>query len=139
MQPLGIAVIGLGWWGRIIVPLAKTSARLHVVKGVDPAPAAKEFAAAQGVAYESSFEAALADPAVQAVVLCTPHTRHTEQIGHSGHPRGRVRREVEPPHDRGVGGRRKVDDVLVELHLDVHTSLSGRCSTDMTRIGHECD
>jgi predicted dehydrogenase len=79
-QPLGIAVIGLGWWGRIIVPLAKTSAKLKVVKGVDPAPAAAEFAAAQGVAYESSFEAALADPAVQGVVLCTPHTQHTEQI-----------------------------------------------------------
>jgi predicted dehydrogenase len=50
------------------------------VKGVDPAPAAAGFAASQGIAYEMSFERALADPAVQGVVLCTPHTQHTEQI-----------------------------------------------------------
>jgi predicted dehydrogenase len=80
LQPLGVAVVGLGWWGRIIVPLLKDNAKLKVVKGVDPAPAAAEFASAQGIAYEPSFEKVLKDPAVQGVVLCTPHTQHTEQI-----------------------------------------------------------
>jgi predicted dehydrogenase len=80
MQPLAVAVVGLGWWGRIIVPLLKSSAKLKVVKGVDPAPAAAEFARGQGIAYGTSFEEALNDPAVQGVVLCTPHTQHTEQI-----------------------------------------------------------
>jgi predicted dehydrogenase len=47
---------------------------------VDPAPAAVAFAASQEIACESSFESALQDPAVQGVVLCTPHTQHTEQI-----------------------------------------------------------
>src|SRR5687768_14526475 len=78
--PLSVAVVGLGWWGRIIVPLLKGSTKLRVVKGVDPAPAAAEFARAQGIAYEPSFEAVLADPVVHAVVLCTPHTQHTDQI-----------------------------------------------------------
>jgi predicted dehydrogenase len=80
VNPLGVAVVGLGWWGRTIVPLLKGSAKLKVVKGVDPASAAAGFAASQGIAYEMSFERALADPAVQGVVLCTPHTQHTEQI-----------------------------------------------------------
>jgi predicted dehydrogenase len=80
VNPLGVAVVGLGWWGRTIVPLLKGSAKLKVVKGVDPAPAAAGFAASQDIAYEMSFERALADPAVQGVVLCTPHTQHTEQI-----------------------------------------------------------
>ena len=80
MEPLGVAVIGLGWWGRTIVPLLKGSTKLKVVKGVDPAPAAAAFAASQGLAYETSFERALQDPAVQAVALCTPHTQHTAQI-----------------------------------------------------------
>ncbi|HET7297667.1 MAG TPA: Gfo/Idh/MocA family oxidoreductase [Burkholderiales bacterium] len=80
MEPLGVAVIGLGWWGRTIVPLMKGSTKLKVVKGVDPAPAAAAFAASQGLAYETSFERALQDPAVQAVALCTPHTQHTAQI-----------------------------------------------------------
>ena len=75
-----MAVVGLGWWGRTIVPLLKDNAKLKVVKGVDPAPAAAEFAREQGIAHESSFEAVLKDPAVQGVVLCTPHTQHTGQI-----------------------------------------------------------
>jgi predicted dehydrogenase len=72
--------VGLGWWGRIIAPLLKESTKLRVVKSVDPAPGAAEFAQAQGIAHEASFEQALKDPAIQAVVLCTPHTLHTQQI-----------------------------------------------------------
>ena len=75
MQPLGVAVVGLGWWGRTIVPLLKDDAKLKVVCGVDPQPVALE-----GLRIVRSFEEALRDPAVQAVVLCTPHTLHTEQI-----------------------------------------------------------
>lgn len=75
MQPLGVAVVGLGWWGRTIVPLLKDNAKLKVVCGVELQPVALE-----GIRVIRSFEEALRDPAVQAVVLCTPHTQHTEQI-----------------------------------------------------------
>jgi len=78
--PLNIAVIGLGWWGRIIVPLAKTSSKLHVVRVADPAPAAVQFAASQDVPLSKSLDEVLRDPQVQGVVLCTPHTQHTDQI-----------------------------------------------------------
>ena len=77
---LNIAVIGLGWWGRIIVPLAKTSSRLRVVRVADPVPAAAEFAAAQKVPLSKDLDEVLRDRQVQGVVLCTPHTQHTEQI-----------------------------------------------------------
>jgi predicted dehydrogenase len=80
LEPLGVAVVGLGWWGRTIVPLLKGNAKLKLVKGVDPAPAAARFAAEQAIAYATSFEDALKDPAVEGVILCTPHTQHTEQI-----------------------------------------------------------
>jgi predicted dehydrogenase len=76
---LAVAVCGLGWWGRVIVPLAKSSAKLKVVRVVDPDPAAAAFASQQGIPL-SSFDDALQDPAVQGVVLCTPHTLHTDQI-----------------------------------------------------------
>ena len=76
---MNVAVMGLGWWGRIIVPLIKTSSRLRVVKVVDPAPAAADFAREQGVPL-ATFDETLKDPNVQGVVLCTPHTLHTEQI-----------------------------------------------------------
>jgi predicted dehydrogenase len=79
-KPLNIAVIGLGWWGRIIVPLAKTSSKLRVVRVADPAPAAAEFAASQELPLSKTLEEVLRDPQVQGIVLCTPHTQHTEQI-----------------------------------------------------------
>src|SRR5687767_8907541 len=80
LEPLRVAVVGLGWWGRTIVPLLKGNAKLKLVKGVDPAPAAAKFAAEQAIAYATSFEDALKDPTVEGVILCTPHTQHTEQI-----------------------------------------------------------
>jgi predicted dehydrogenase len=77
---LGIAVIGLGWWGRVIVPLARTSAKLRVVAVADPDPAAAGFAAQQKVPLTRSYEEVLRNPEVHGVVLCTPHTLHTDQI-----------------------------------------------------------
>jgi predicted dehydrogenase len=74
-QPLGVAVVGLGWWGRTIVPLLKESAKLRVVCGVDVQPVQLD-----GIRTLTSFEDALKDPEVQGVVLCTPHTLHTDQI-----------------------------------------------------------
>jgi predicted dehydrogenase len=76
---LKVAVCGLGWWGRIIVPLIKASSKLRVVKVVDPDPAAAAFAREQGVPL-ASFDDILKDREVQGVVLCTPHTLHTDQI-----------------------------------------------------------
>jgi predicted dehydrogenase len=75
MEPLGVAVVGLGWWGRIIVPLLQGSEKLKVVCGVDVQPVALD-----GVRTLASLEEALREPQVQGVVLCTPHTLHTEQI-----------------------------------------------------------
>ena len=79
VRPMNVAVMGLGWWDRIIVPLIKSSSRLRVVKVVDPDPRAADFAREQGVPL-ATFDEALRDPNVQGVVLCTPHTLHTGQI-----------------------------------------------------------
>lgn len=43
--------------------------------GVDPRVAPPE-----GIAWKKDLEAALRDPAVQALVLCTPHSQHAQQI-----------------------------------------------------------
>ena len=80
MSPLNIAVIGLGWWGRVIVPLARSSSKLRVVALADPDPAAAEFARQQSVPLAKSYEDVLGNRGVQGVVLCTPHTLHTDQI-----------------------------------------------------------
>ena len=40
----------------------------------------RDFAAEQKIAIGTSFEEVLADPAVQAVILATPHSRHRAQV-----------------------------------------------------------
>jgi predicted dehydrogenase len=77
---LNIAVIGLGWWGRILVDLAAQSDKLRVVRVADVNLQAQGFAKERDIPFSSSLDDALRDSAVQAVVLCTPHTLHTDQI-----------------------------------------------------------
>jgi predicted dehydrogenase len=77
---LDVAVVGLGWWGRVIVPLVKRSQALRLACVADPNPATEAFASEQGVPRVADYGQVLADSAVRAVVLCTPHTMHCEQI-----------------------------------------------------------
>lgn len=77
---LKTAVVGLGWWGRIIVPLLERSAKLEVVVAIDANPAAARFAREHGLEFAADLDAALRHPAVEAVVLCTPHSQHCDQI-----------------------------------------------------------
>ncbi len=84
MVNAGIAA--LGRWGRRLVDAVQgegvaASGHLRFVKGWNRTPAnAQAYAAARGVALVESFEALLADPAVEAVVLATPHTAHPGEI-----------------------------------------------------------
>jgi len=75
-----VAVVGLGWWGRIIVQLLKGSTKLRAVKGIDPSPLAAPFAREQGLPLAAELGDALSDREVDAVILCTPHSLHTDQI-----------------------------------------------------------
>jgi predicted dehydrogenase len=78
---LNVAIVGLGWWGRNIVGQLRGNAVLRPVLLVDvDEQAGGEFARSLQLPFESNFARALADPQVQGVVLCTPHSQHCEQI-----------------------------------------------------------
>lgn len=77
---LKVAVIGLGWWGRTIIATLRESAKVRVVAATDLDPSAASFAKDNGLRFLPSYEAALADPEVEAVILCTPHTLHHAQV-----------------------------------------------------------
>jgi predicted dehydrogenase len=77
---LNVAMVGLGWWGKVILGDLKDSAKVRVAKTVDSLPAAGDWAREQGFEFTADYAAALADPAVGAVILCTPHTLHAGQI-----------------------------------------------------------
>ena len=69
---LNAALAGLGWWGRTIDRVLAGSRKLRVVRRIDP------MVREAGV--DADLRDALRDPAVQAVILCTPHSLHAQQI-----------------------------------------------------------
>jgi predicted dehydrogenase len=76
------AIIGLGRWGRNLVTSVqdKSEAIRFVAGAVRDVAKSRDFAVEKGFPLYDSYEKALADPNVDAVVLATPHTRHAVQI-----------------------------------------------------------
>ena len=76
------AIVGLGRWGQNLVKSVQgKSDRLRFVRGVVRHPeAVREFCDENNIALSGDFAASIADPAVQAVVLATPHSLHADQI-----------------------------------------------------------
>jgi predicted dehydrogenase len=79
---LNVAMVGMGWWGRKMTALIQTqSEAIRVVRAVDPNLGdARSFAADFGIPLDDSYDSALDDPMVKAVILATPHSLHEMQI-----------------------------------------------------------
>jgi predicted dehydrogenase len=77
---IDVAVVGLGWWGRNVVGLLAGNERLRPVLGVDTQPEGRAWAQARGLAATDDLRDALQDPRIDAVILCSPHRFHAEQI-----------------------------------------------------------
>ena len=76
------AIVGMGWWGRTLVEAGAASARIRFVAGATRArtPDLETFAQTHHLRLLDGFDAALADPDIDAIVLSTPHSTHTEQV-----------------------------------------------------------
>jgi len=74
------AVAGLGWWGKHMVRRLKGSDKLEIVTAIETNPAMKAFATEHGLNFSSSLAETLKQPGIDAVILCTPHSFHTEQV-----------------------------------------------------------
>ncbi len=80
---INAAIVGLGWWGKTIVEsVQQSSDEIRFVAGTTRTrtPETQAFADAQKFALADSYEALLANPKVDAVVLATPHSMHAEQV-----------------------------------------------------------
>src|SRR5271156_1866075 len=77
---LQAAIVGLGWWGKTIVQTMRGSDKLRIVIGVDTSPDAAGWARDQGLGFTFALDDALVDPAIGAVILCTPHSTHGRLI-----------------------------------------------------------
>lgn len=150
---LPTAIVGLGWWGRQIVSSLAESEIVSIVRAVDPrVEESTAFAEAHGLELGDNLGEALADQAVQAVIIATPHALHEQQVitaAESGRhvfcekplalSSAAARRMVEACRSRGlslgVGHERRFEGALEEarrmaledeigtmLHLECHWS-----------------
>jgi predicted dehydrogenase len=81
-RPVGVALVGMGWWGKkMLNVLAAAPSDIRVVRAVEPnLETARALCAEKGVALTADYADALSDPDVEAVVLATPHALHGAQI-----------------------------------------------------------
>jgi predicted dehydrogenase len=79
---INAALIGMGWWGKNIAQSIQHKSqlinfKLGVTKEINET---QDFAKKMSMQLSDSFEFALAQDDIQAVVLATPHSLHAEQI-----------------------------------------------------------
>jgi len=84
-DPVKIALVGMGWWGqKMLAVLQAAPDDITVVRAVEPnVDSVRGLCVEKGIPLTADYADALADPNVEAVVLATPHSMHTDQIAHA--------------------------------------------------------
>ncbi len=79
---LNAAMVGLGWWGKHSIDSVQGSSdKIRFVAASSRHTGQHaDYLAAEGIAAKASYAEVLADDAVDAVVLTTPHSQHHQQI-----------------------------------------------------------
>ena len=75
------AIIGLGRWGRNLVEASRGHERLRIIRAVEPdLEAAHGFCAQHRLELTGDLDDVLAEAAIDAVLLATPHSLHRAQV-----------------------------------------------------------
>ncbi|MBT5810218.1 MAG: Gfo/Idh/MocA family oxidoreductase [Rhodospirillaceae bacterium] len=79
---INAAIVGLGGWARVLVNSVQgKSDKIRFTAGMTRTVSkAADYAAEKGFPLSDDYAEILADPAIDAVVLSTPHSQHAEQI-----------------------------------------------------------
>ena len=83
---INAAIVGMGRWGQRLVDSVQgdgvdPSALIRFSKGVTRTPGkVADYAKQRGITLVESYAALLADPALDAIVLATPHSEHVGQV-----------------------------------------------------------
>jgi predicted dehydrogenase len=79
-EPLRVASVGLGWWGGTLAEKAR-AAGLDIASCFARSEDARAgFASQHGCRPAESWDALLADPDVEAVLIATPHSTHADLV-----------------------------------------------------------
>ena len=74
-------MVGLSWWGRHMVNSVENSEKIRIVRLTARRPDRhRDFSEQKGIELVDDYHAVLQDPEVDAVILCTPHSQHEDQV-----------------------------------------------------------
>jgi predicted dehydrogenase len=80
-NPVGLATIGLGWWGNVLTDGAASTGKARVLTCYARTPETREaFAVKHGCNAAQSLQEIWDDPAVEGVLMATPHSVRHELI-----------------------------------------------------------
>lgn len=128
------AIVGLGWWGKTQVEAVVGSEKIKFVACTTRSLSdeAKEFAAQYDMELKPSYEAILADPNIDAVVLVTPNSQHVGQTLAAVKAGKHV--FCEKPFALDEAGAREAIDAANEAGLTVGVGYSRRFHPEMTAL-----
>src|SRR5260370_15645438 len=82
VAPLRVGCIGMGWWSDVLADASGRSGKLKITACYTRSPDKRAaFAAKYGCRPAESYEAMLADPAIEAIVNTTPNDAHLATTG----------------------------------------------------------
>lgn len=83
-QPVRMGLVGYGWWGKTIAKQIISSSHMSLVAVVEVSAELRQEMASdpvlKGVQVLASFDEFLKISEMEAVILCTPHQQHADQI-----------------------------------------------------------
>lgn len=80
-EPVGLGIVGLGWWGRVLADVVGRTPSAKLVSCFARTKSAREsFAADFECRSANTLAELLADDEVQGVLFATPHTLHRQHI-----------------------------------------------------------
>jgi predicted dehydrogenase len=78
---INCAIVGLGRWGRNLVEAARGQTNLKIIRAVETdIDHARGFCAEHHLGLTGNLQEVLDDPAIDAVLLVTPHSLHMDQV-----------------------------------------------------------
>lgn len=80
-NPVGLASIGLGWWGNVLAEGAQLGGRARIVSCFARTPESRDaFAEKHGCPAAASLEDILEDPEIEGLLIATPHATRQDLI-----------------------------------------------------------
>ncbi len=124
-NPLGVAFVGLGWWGGVLADAALASGAAQVIGGYARTPSSREaFASKYNCRNYETFEQLLGDPEAEVVAVASANSAHKEHALTAAKAGKHI--HLEKPMALSVSDAREIIEVCEESGVKLHVGQNFR-------------